>query len=181
VFNSLTTPRLSLRELGQSDAASIFEYRSAPEVSRYQNWEPHTVDEVRDFISSLSYPAFTEAGEWSQLGITLRESGVIIGDCGVRISGPDSQLAEIGISLNPAFQGHGFASEALHALLKHLFSEIGVHRIIGSVDPRNSASIALMKRIGMRQEAHYIESYWFKGDWADDIIFAILKREWVDA
>ena len=47
-----------------------------------------------------------------------------------------------------------------------------------SVDPRNARSIALMERLGFRREAHFVESLWFKEAWADDVIFAMLEREW---
>ena len=41
-----------------------------------------------------------------------------------------------------------------------------------------AASLALLRRAGMRQEAHFMESYWSKGEWADDVVFGILEREW---
>jgi RimJ/RimL family protein N-acetyltransferase len=181
VSSLLTTDRLLLRTLSIADAAPVFEYRSIPEVSRYQNWEPQSPSDVQDFISSLSHPAFAIPGKWSQFGIIRRESAVLIGDCGVCLSGQESRLAEIGITLNPAFQGKGYATETLLALLNHLFLIIGVHRVTGSVDPRNSSSLKLLKKVGMRQEAQFIESYWSKGRWVDDAIFAILKREWESA
>jgi RimJ/RimL family protein N-acetyltransferase len=46
------------------------------------------------------------------------------------------------------------------------------------VDPRNEPSVALLKRVGMRQEAHFRESLWFKGEWVDDMVFGILGSEW---
>jgi RimJ/RimL family protein N-acetyltransferase len=47
------------------------------------------------------------------------------------------------------------------------------------VDPRNERSLALLERVGMRREAHFVESLWFKGAWADDIVYAILQREFL--
>jgi RimJ/RimL family protein N-acetyltransferase len=46
------------------------------------------------------------------------------------------------------------------------------------MDPRNTASIALFKRVGMRQEAHFVESLWLNDEWVDDVVYAILEREW---
>lgn len=172
---SRAADRLEIRSLLPSDAEVMFGYRSDPEVSRYQNWEPASVEEVGAFIEALHG---TEPPEWFQVGIALRGTGELIGDCGFRILPGDPRQAEIGISVAPAFQHRGYALEALRLLLGHLFSTLGLHRVHGSVDPRNAASLALLRRAGMRQEAHFMESYWSKGEWADDVVFGILEREW---
>jgi RimJ/RimL family protein N-acetyltransferase len=177
-FTRIETDRLVLRRLVPSDAAVMFEYRSHPDVSRYQGWAPASADEILAFIDSLQ-KAEPAPGKWFQLGIALREPALLIGDCGVHLTAGDPRQAEIGITLMPSFQGRGLASEALRALLGHLFNQLKVHRAFGSVDPRNQASMALLARCGLRQEAHLVESYWFKGAWADDVIFALLEREWM--
>lgn len=53
------------------------------------------------------------------------------------------------------------------------------HRIVVSVDPRNTASLRLIERIGFRKEAHFKKSYYLRGEWVDDIIYAKLKEEWI--
>jgi len=68
---------------------------------------------------------------------------------------------------------------ALEALFTVLFGALGKHRVFGSIDPRNARSIALVERAGMRREAHHRESLWFKGEWADDVVYALLRREWL--
>lgn len=80
--------------------------------------------------------------------------------------------------MDPAFQGRGLATEAVVGLLDCLFVRLGKHRVVASVDPRNLASVRLLKRLGMREEAHFRESLLFKGDWVDDAVFAILASEW---
>ena len=55
---------------------------------------------------------------------------------------------------------------------------LGQNRVFGSVDPNNVSSVKLLQRVGMRQEAHFVKSLWFKGEWVDDVIFAILASEW---
>lgn len=175
---SLCSSRLELRGLLPDDAEAVFRYRSDPEVARYQTWEPADAAEVRAFIASLSG---NPPPAWSQVGIVLRATGQLIGDAGFRIAPEDPRQAEIGITLDPAFQHRGYASEALRTLLRHLFSTLGVHRVHGSVDPRNTASMILLGRVGMRQEAHFVESYWAKGAWTDDAVFGMLEREWREA
>jgi RimJ/RimL family protein N-acetyltransferase len=58
------------------------------------------------------------------------------------------------------------------------FDALGLHRIIGRIDARNDASAAVLRRVGMRQEAVLVENEWFKGEWSTEIDFAILEHEW---
>ena len=102
----------------------------------------------------------------------------MIGDCGLHFPPGEPHQAEVGITLAPGHQGQGYATEALNAVLDYLFLSLGKHRVFASVDPRNRASIALLERVGMRKEAHLRESVWWKGEWADDLVFAVLEGEW---
>jgi RimJ/RimL family protein N-acetyltransferase len=88
------------------------------------------------------------------------------------------ESVEFGISLVPTGQGRGYAGEALRALFDQVFGPLGRHRIHASVDPRNLACIALLRALGMRQEAHHRESLWLHGEWVDDMVFALLVHEW---
>jgi RimJ/RimL family protein N-acetyltransferase len=176
VPDAIVTERLLLRKLQHSDAASMFEYRSDQEVSKYQMWEPQTYDQVNAFIEDLSSRELFICGVWSQLAIVRREDGEMIGDCGIHMS-EDCRQAEIGITLARKMQGHGYASEALRGILDYLFG-LGMHRAFCSIDPRNLPALALVQRLGFRKEAHMLQCLWFKGEWADDVICAILGAEW---
>lgn len=101
--------------------------------------------------------------------------------CGIHVLETESRQAEIGITLAPAYQGHGYATEVMKAIFDYLLARLGKHRVFASVDPCNQPSMALMQRLGMRKEAHLVESLWFKDRWADDVIFAMLQREWISA
>ena len=177
-FSDIETRRLVLRPLRLGDGAAVFRYRSRPEVSRYQNWEPSTVSEVDEFIVRMMALDPDIPGTWYQLAVCRRDTGELLGDCGLHFPLGRDYEAEFGISLAPEFQGRGYASEAVEAVLGYLFEKLGKHRVFGSVDPRNHASLRLMERVGLRREAHFRESLWFKGGWADDVIFAMLRREW---
>lgn len=174
----IATPRLLLSQLQVGDAPTMFGYRSDPEVCRYQTFEPSALADVEEFIGSLQSNPFDTPGLWYQFAIRLQESGVLIGDIGVHFIEEDPRQVEIGFTVSPLHQGHGFATESVVGLLDYLLGTIQKHRVCASVDPRNEASIALLKRIGMREEAHFRKSLWFKGEWADDMVFGILKSEW---
>lgn len=172
----LVTDRLKLDALQMADAPGLFGYRADPEVWRYQNWRPESLAEVERFIHKQSTITTPNAGQWCQRAIRLRADDTLIGDLGFCLSG-DGQ-AEFGINLAPSRQGQGLAREASRALLDFLFGTLGVHRVHASVDPRNAPSMALMRALPLRQEAHLHESLWFRGEWVDDVVFAVLAREW---
>ena len=104
--------------------------------------------------------------------------GELVGDCGVQARADDRRQVEIGITVAPTFQGRGLGSEGLQALLAYLFTQTDAHRVFCSVDPRNEPCLRLLQKVGMRREAHLVESLWLKGAWVDDVIFALLKSEW---
>jgi RimJ/RimL family protein N-acetyltransferase len=175
----LITPRLSLRRLVLADCETILAYRSLPEVARYQSWENPDLQSIRAFILQMLDLQPDTPGTWLQLGITLRESGALIGDCGLHFPAGEPRQAEFGITLAPTYQKQGYAVEAVKALLGYFFETLGKHRVYASVDPDNHASLALLERAGLHKEAHFRQSLWFKGRWVDDVIYAILEQEWI--
>ena len=173
----LSTDRLWFDSLRESDAAVLFGYRSDPDVSRYQGWRPETLDEAKGFIRNQSGFAQPVPGEWFQRAIRRIGDGSLIGDLGLHLS--QDRQAEFGITLAPSAQGQGFAREALGGLFRTLFGRLDIHRVHASVDPRNAPSMALLQAVGMRQEAHFRESLWFRGEWVDDVVFAMLAQDWL--
>ncbi|MGN2244414.1 GNAT family N-acetyltransferase [Frateuria sp. GZRR33] len=171
----LTTDHLLLDHLHPGDADALYACRADPAVARFQGWRPASVAEARAFIDAQAEPA---PGLWFQRAIRLRDGHALIGDLGVCLPATPGDSVEFGISLSPAHQGQGYAREALHALFHQGFEVLGWRRIHASVDPRNTACMALLQALGMRQEAHFRESLWLHGEWVDDVVFAILAREW---
>jgi RimJ/RimL family protein N-acetyltransferase len=178
MFPGIITERLALRDLEANDGPRVFSYHRHPEVARFQSWGTESVDVVQTYIRGLAGVEPGEPGKWYQVGIFLVEGGKLIGDCGFRVVENDPTQAEVGLTLAPEFQGKGYATEALRALLNYLFTTLKKHRVFGSADPRNVSSIQLQERVGMRKEAHFVKSLWFRGEWVDDVIYALLAEEW---
>lgn len=175
--DEIQTERLVLRALRASDAEHMHAYRCDAEIARFQSWNAQSLDDVHAFIAEQSALGYDEPG-WYQLAIASRSSDRVVGDLGVHILENDTHQVELGFTLAPAAQRQGYAAEAVRAILDHLFVVHGKHRVIASTDPRNERSIALLRRVGFRLEAHHRESLWFKDAWVDDLIFALLRREW---
>ncbi|HEV7122211.1 MAG TPA: GNAT family protein [Rhodanobacter sp.] len=171
----LLTARVRVDGLRAEDAEALFACRGDPVVARYQGWSPPDLAAARDFIDAQ--PRGSSYG-WFQCAIRLRESGLLIGDLGVCLPSDPRGSVEFGVSIASPYQGRGYASETLRALFDFAFGQLGRHRVHASVDPRNLASMAMLRALGMRQEAHHRESLWLRNEWVDDMIFALLDHEW---
>jgi RimJ/RimL family protein N-acetyltransferase len=178
MFSAITTKRVLIRQLRPHDAEPLFAYRSDPKVAQFQSWHCKSVEQCREFIDGLQDVNPDTPDTWFQLALVHRVSNELIGDCGLHFFASEPRQTEVGITLSPSHQRQGYATEALHAVLDYLFIKLSKHRMFASVDPRNSAAIALLERIGMRKEAHFIKSQWVKDEWVDDVILALLEREW---
>lgn len=177
----LVTERLQIDALRPADARALFACRGDPVVARFQGWQPVDIESVDAFIAEQASMDESLLQGWFQRAIRLRDSGELIGDLGINLPLDEDGSVEFGISIAASWQGQGYASEVLQALFGHVFGALRRHRIHASVDPRNLASMAMLRAAGLRQEAHHRESLWFHGEWVDDVIFALLAREWSSA
>ena len=116
------------------------------------------------------------ADTWFQFVIIDIIENDIIGDLGIHFL--DDEQVEIGCTLEKKQHRKGYATEALKTVMDYLFNELNKHRIIGSIDPQNISSIRLVESLGFRKEAHFKESLLIYGEWVDDVVYAILKKEW---
>lgn len=173
----IETERTFLRPIEMKDNAQIFGYRSDSETNKYQGWIPKTLDDVNAFISK-NPDEIDKPETWFQLVIMEKSTNKIIGDIGIHFIDSDNLQCEIGCTLSKEYHGKGFASETMKATVDYLFRKLDKHRIVTSIDPRNMNSIKLVERLGFRKEGHFKESLLIDGVWVDDIVYAILKREW---
>ncbi len=104
----------------------------------------------------------------------------MIGEVLLKWASETSRQGELGYALHTGYHGRGLAAEAAGAVLRLGFEELGLHRICANVINGNAASAKLLTRLGMRQEGHLVENVFFKGEWCDELVFALLAREWRD-
>ena len=180
-FTQIESERLWIRRFKDSDLAPFMAYRNDPKVARYQSWDSCDEREARAFIREMESAQPGVPGEWFQFAIESKQTGDLIGDCGLRVDEDEPYRAEIGFTLAREYQGKGFASEAVSLLLDYAFDTLGLHRVVAIADCRNAPSVALLERLGLRREGHFEENSWFKGGWADEYLYAVLKDEWLQS
>jgi RimJ/RimL family protein N-acetyltransferase len=172
----IATERLLLRPWRLDELDCFHALRSNSDVVRYLYEDPLTREQAAEKLAERRSD-FTP-GEWVNIAVERAADGVVLGDAALRWTSEEHRQAEIGYTFDPAHHGNGYATEAAAKIVELAFELLGVHRVIGRIDARNSASARLLERLGMRREGLLIENELVKGEWTDEAIFAILEREW---
>lgn len=176
----LETERLILRPLTLNDADDLFEYQSHPEIVRYIPWPERTYEQVVEALEkgiSQGKDSLHNEGDYILLAWEEKSSGKVIGQSNCGMESKRDQLTDIGWVTHQNYQRQGFAYEATHALMKFIFQNFEIHRLIANIDTRNPESAKLAEKLGMRREGEFKSAEFFKGDWCDMWLYAILKEE----
>ncbi len=169
--------RLVLREIVETDMDDHARLFSHPDVVRYLYDDSMTGEELRAHFSRRLWQGAPIEGAWSNLAV--QHDGVFVGEVGINLVSATHRCYEVGYVFLPEFQGLGFATEATRTLVDLAFATLDAHRVVARLDARNDASRHLLERLGMRCEAHLIKNEFVKGEWTDELIFAVLEDEWV--
>lgn len=173
-FDRLLTPRLLLRRSRPEDAGAISSYRSDPDVHRHQGWERTDAEAIRDEIEEMLTRAPGEPGGWVQFSVEDREGGRLVGDVGLRAADGEPGVITVGYTIAPGFQGLGYATEAVEALVAYAVDTLGADVVRAYASADNVASVRVAEKVGMRLAERFAH-----GD-GDDVSFAVryeLRRE----
>ena len=175
----IETERLVLRPFVMDDLDAVLPMQSDESVTRYLYWGPRTEEEARAALGlNASRTTLREDGDVLSLAVVLREGGELVGDVVLFLRSVEHRQGEIGFIFDPRHHGNGYATEASRVLLRIGFEDLGLHRISGRLDARNAASARVLERLGMRREAHLVENELFKGEWSDELVYALRRRDW---
>ncbi len=171
---------ISLRAFEADDYADFCDYRNQPGVDRYVRWAMDEPEKARReaFDKRRRNRTIKVPGDILAPAIVDSASGRVIGEAMLRWIDNEHRQGEVGYGLHPDFQGRGLAGTAATEMLRIGFGQLGLHRIHGGCDPRNLASAAVLRRLGMREEGILREVELLKGEWVDEQVFAMLATEW---
>jgi RimJ/RimL family protein N-acetyltransferase len=174
------TARLGIRRALPTDAATTWAFRRLPAVTEWMTAAPASEEE---YAARFLAPARLDKT------LVVEHAGTVVGDLMLAVEDGWAQVevadrarevqAELGWCLDPAHQGHGLATEAVAALLRVCFQDLGLRRVTANTFADNVASWRLMERLGMRREIHTVrESLHRSGRWLDGLGYALLAEEW---
>ena len=169
-FPIIKTPRLILRKLKLTDAPEFYFLRSDKGVLRYIDRKPaKSLADTKKFMKNLFKLEIKNEGiNWA---ITLKGNDHLLGYVCIFNIKKEHHRAELGYILHPSVQGRGIANEAVKAVLKIAFSKFKLHSIEANINPKNKASIKLIKKNNFRKEAHFKENYFSNGKFLDSLIY----------
>jgi RimJ/RimL family protein N-acetyltransferase len=173
------TARLVLRPFALADFEDLYAIRSRPDVTRYLYAEPEDAARVRDVLDrKIGESVLVDEGQHLSLAVVRPQSNRVIGEVHLQWLSREHRQGELGFVFHPDHHGRGFATEAAAVALRLGFAGLGLHRIIGRLDSRNVGSARVLEKLGMRREAHFVHDEIFKGEWSDQLVYAILDEEW---
>jgi ribosomal-protein-alanine N-acetyltransferase len=175
----LLTGRLVLRSLGSGDALQIATLAGDSRVSEYmlEIPQPYTEPLAREWIVGLA--ALYDAGADVVFGISLRNSGELIGVTGLMGIQKEHSRAKLGYWIGRAYWNCGYATEAVGALIDFGFRVIGLNRIYAFYMSGNPASGRVMDKCGLRHEGILRQHIRKKGHFVDITVHSILREEFL--
>jgi [ribosomal protein S5]-alanine N-acetyltransferase len=146
----IETERLRIRELRESDVDGAHRVYGDPEVMRYvgSDGKPRTREESAAGVARMMEGQ--RRNGFSLWAVELRETGEMIGVCGVVHvdgTGPDVELV---YEFQRSAWGQGYATEAARACLDTALGPLGIERVVALAYPENAQSIRIMQKLGMR-------------------------------
>ena len=173
----ITSERVVLRWISEDDIDGLYEVFSDPQVMRYWSSGPLPNREAAAELQR-EIAAGNENNTMFKWGLALRESNSVIGTTTLFNLNLDNGRAEIGYAMARAHWGKGYMNEALRALVSHAFDVMNLRRLEADVDPRNTASIRTLERLGFQREGFLRERWHVNGEIQDAIFYGLLRREW---
>ena len=151
----IKTARLTLRRARAGDLADLHEVMRHAEAMRYWSTPPHP-----DLDTTASWLDCKLAEDPARsVEFVIEYLGRAIGTAGGGV------LPEVGYILHPAQWGQGLAFEAMQAVIARAFARPDTDHLMADVDPRNAASVKLLKRLGFVYVSHADNTFRIAGEW----------------
>ena len=176
----LDTARLLLREPEDGDLASLLRFYRVNDA-RLARWEPDRVDDAAFHLRWVRWRrAESETGHGrSFLGFdrTHPEALVAILNLYDIVAG-STHSAMLGYSVDGAYEGQGYAREAVGAVIAYAFGSLQLHRLRASYDPANDRSGGLLRRLGFTVEGYARDALFLRGTWRDQVLTSLVNPDW---
>jgi RimJ/RimL family protein N-acetyltransferase len=150
VSPTLETERLLMRPVVDDDFDAVAALYGDADVMRYIGLRgPLTYEQTRERVAFMvDHWRRHGFGMWS---LRLKDGGAFVGRCGLRFMDNTTEI-ELGYTLAKAFWGRGYATESARAVVRHVFNVLKLKRLVAIADPANTASVNVMKKLGMTFE-----------------------------
>jgi RimJ/RimL family protein N-acetyltransferase len=141
-------------------------------------WGPNTESDTKKFIRRAIKYQQTKPRTQYEFAVTLRETGELIGGCGIGRKREQPKIGIIGYVLNKAHWNKGYGTETARALIEYGFARLALHKVSAFCDSDNIGSNRVLQKSGMKLEGRLRENFVRRGKWTDEMLYSILEREW---
>jgi [ribosomal protein S5]-alanine N-acetyltransferase len=180
VSHTHETPRLVLREPEPADAERMRRYHRINE-ERLARWEPAFVDDLAHWTEWVHWRT-GESGSGrgrSFLAFDRADPAQMVAVVNLYGSMPSvTHAMMLGYSVDGAYEGKGYAREAIAAVIAHAFEVLNVHRIVANYEPVNERSGLLLRRLGFVVEGYARDMLFLRGTWRDQVLTSIINPSW---
>ncbi len=174
---TLTTGNISLRAIDERDIAALFSLFSHEKVVRFMDIErfvnvSEAVQLIAFFRDKLA------SGEGMRWAVTINGHNELIGTCGFHHINRTHYKMELGYDLLPSYWGKGIMTNSIYRLMQYGFEELQMNRIEAFVDPANTHSRKLLRRLGFEQEGKVRQAFFQKGKFVDAFFYSLLQKDY---
>jgi len=170
--------RVLLRDVNENDWYEVHQYASKAIVCKYQPWGPNTITESQTFVKEAVVDLKKSPRKRFVFAIIVKQTEKLIGVIELNIRDENNRISEVGYIIHPAYWGQGFATEAAKLMINYSFTQLNMHRIYATCDPRNIGSSKVLEKIGMTLEGRMRQDLLLKDGWRDSLLYSILEHEW---
>jgi ribosomal-protein-alanine N-acetyltransferase len=164
----IRTERLLLRRAEVRDLQAMHAILSNAEAMRYWSTPPHaSLHQSREWLKDMMASPEGESDDF-----VVEYDGQVIGKAGFW------RLPEIGYIFDPGSWGQGLASECLSALIGRVFSRFDIEALLADVDPRNTASLRLLTKLGFVETHRATATLLVGEEWCDSIYLKLERETW---
>ncbi len=169
--------RLILRKVTKADIDDIFEIYSSEEVAEFDDFEPLDSKEGSLKIIEGNHKQFDDKDQIRWM-LEAKDTHELIGTCGLYDFDECSNNCTLGYDLKVKEWNKGFITEAINIVTKYAFDTMKLHRVMALVTPGNKASERVLEKNGYVYEGLMREMEYYKGQYWDGLIYAIIRKDY---
>jgi len=173
-LTTITTTRLTLRDIHLTDWPAFHQMLANDDVVRFLEYGPFDEFQTREWLAHVIVTKYDTPRRVYHLAIELKEPTSVIGWIALTTLAPTTREWSLSFALQQEQWGHGYMTEAVTVVVDYAWKELNAHRIYVEVDPANVASTRVIERCGFEVEGRHKEKQHIRGQWRDVLHYGTL-------